>query len=112
MWNKASPAQINNFQTHLSNQIDILLQKFPLDLLTCAGCTKHQHTETVDNLSQKLHSILLLCEKRNIPRSRQSNSKPKVAGWNEQCATLYEQSLKWHQIWVQMEHPLTIYLLT
>ena len=101
-WHYASDKQIHDYQTDL----DIRLKLFtlPEGIITCKNPSTCSHRPQITTFHDKIVSTLNENMHTHISSASNKNKRTRQ-GWDAEMDYAWEESLYWHNIWIECDRP-------
>ena len=106
-WNRASPMQINDYKTMLSDSISRI--DIDNDTLVCNNvhCDSDLHKSSINDMCNAIFDSITTATDINIPRSKVNDAyKTPVPGWSDSVQEWKELSIFWKSLWISAGRPI------
>ena len=104
-WHKASDAQLTDYRSSLSSCLHSI--SVPADALTCqnVSCCDVMHRVALNKFASDITSACLRAADMCIPKTSSRGSSGVVPGWTAEVEPVRQDSIFWHNMWVQCGRP-------
>ena len=106
-WNLVTDAERNNYVETLDMLLDDI--NLPCDTLSCKDLYCCEHNNDIDKYGSDIMNACLqageLCIPHRMVKTGSSHQSKSIPGWKEYVAPVREQSIFWHNLWIECGRP-------
>jgi len=106
-WHKANAEHIFNYRCTLQNLQSVVL---PVDALLCRDvfCCDIEHRALLSKYANDITNACLSAAEVHIPMASNRQYTGIVPGWKDEVESVRQNSIFWHNLWVDCGHPHSV----